>query len=100
MTAPQGREPRPGALTGAQRRRAGERQADQDRTLVAMQQLEAALGAAALPAVIDLATAARALSTGRTRAFELVRRGDFPFQCCAPTSPTACRPSRCSGCWV
>jgi hypothetical protein len=32
----------------------------------------------ALPAVIDLATAARALSIGRTRAFELVRRGEFP----------------------
>jgi hypothetical protein len=47
MTAPETREPRPGALTGARRRRAEERQADQDRTLVAMQQLEAALGAAA-----------------------------------------------------
>jgi len=32
----------------------------------------------ALPAVIDLATAARALSIGRTRAFELVRRDEFP----------------------
>jgi hypothetical protein len=32
----------------------------------------------ALPAVVDLTTAARALSIGRTRAFELVRRGDFP----------------------
>jgi hypothetical protein len=32
----------------------------------------------ALPAVIDLTTAARALSIGRTRAFELVRRGEFP----------------------
>ncbi|HEV8275620.1 MAG TPA: hypothetical protein VGQ26_07970 [Streptosporangiaceae bacterium] len=47
MTAPEGREPRPGALTGAQRRRAEEHQTDQDRTLLAMQQLEAALGAAA-----------------------------------------------------
>jgi len=32
----------------------------------------------ALPAVVDLRTAARALSIGRTRAFELVRAGDFP----------------------
>ena len=32
----------------------------------------------ALPAVVDLRTAARALSIGRTRAFELVRRGGFP----------------------
>ena len=32
----------------------------------------------ALPAVIDLRTAARALSIGRTRAFELVRRDQFP----------------------
>jgi len=32
----------------------------------------------ALPAVIDLTTAAKALSIGRTRAFELVRRGEFP----------------------
>lgn len=32
----------------------------------------------ALPTVVDLATAARALSIGRTRAFELVRRDEFP----------------------
>jgi hypothetical protein len=32
----------------------------------------------ALPAVVDLKTAARALAIGRTRAFELVRRGEFP----------------------
>lgn len=32
----------------------------------------------ALPAVVDLATAARALAIGRTRAFELVRRDEFP----------------------
>jgi hypothetical protein len=32
----------------------------------------------ALPAVVDLQTAARALSIGRTRAFELVRRDEFP----------------------
>jgi hypothetical protein len=32
----------------------------------------------ALPAAVDLATAARALAIGRTRAFELARRGEFP----------------------
>ncbi len=32
----------------------------------------------ALPAVVNLVTAARALDIGRTRAFELARRGDFP----------------------
>jgi hypothetical protein len=32
----------------------------------------------ALPAVVDLTTAARALSIGRTRAFELVHRDEFP----------------------
>jgi hypothetical protein len=32
----------------------------------------------ALPAVINLVTAARALGIGRTRAFELARRGQFP----------------------
>lgn len=32
----------------------------------------------ALPAVTDLTTAARALDIGRTRAFELARRGEFP----------------------
>jgi hypothetical protein len=32
----------------------------------------------ALPAVVDLTTAAQALSIGRTRAFELVRRDEFP----------------------
>lgn len=32
----------------------------------------------ALPAVVDLTTAARALAIGRTRAFELARRGAFP----------------------
>ncbi|WSW98513.1 hypothetical protein OG714_31730 [Streptomyces sp. NBC_00989] len=31
-----------------------------------------------LPVVIDLVTAARALGIGRTRAFELVRRDEFP----------------------
>jgi hypothetical protein len=32
----------------------------------------------ALPAVVSLVTAARALGIGRTRAFELARRGAFP----------------------
>lgn len=32
----------------------------------------------ALPAVVDLMTAGRALGIGRTRAFALARRGDFP----------------------
>ncbi|MET7395958.1 DNA-binding protein [Dactylosporangium sp. NPDC005572] len=32
----------------------------------------------ALPAVVGLVTAAHAMGIGRTRAFELVRRGDFP----------------------
>jgi len=32
----------------------------------------------ALPAVVNLVTAARALGIGRTRAFELARRGEFP----------------------
>lgn len=40
-------EPDPGALTPARHRQMGLRQADQDRTLQAMQQLETALGAAA-----------------------------------------------------
>jgi hypothetical protein len=31
-----------------------------------------------LPVVIDLVTAGRALGIGRTRAFELAQRGDFP----------------------
>jgi hypothetical protein len=42
-----GQEPGPEALTEAQQRRADQRTADQDRTLLAMHQLEAALGAAA-----------------------------------------------------
>jgi hypothetical protein len=32
----------------------------------------------ALPVVIDLVTAGKVLGIGRTRAFELARRGDFP----------------------
>lgn len=32
----------------------------------------------ALPVAIDLVTAGRALGIGRTRAFELIRRGEFP----------------------
>jgi len=32
----------------------------------------------ALPAAVNLVTAARALGIGRTRAFELARRGAFP----------------------
>ena len=42
-----GMRPAPGAPTQARRRRAGQRAVDQDRTLLAMHQLEAALGAAA-----------------------------------------------------
>jgi hypothetical protein len=34
----------------------------------------------ALPVVVDLVTAARALGIGRTRAFELARRGEFPVK--------------------
>jgi len=47
MTPARGQEPGPGAPTQARRRRAGQRAVDQDRTLLAMHQLEAALGAAA-----------------------------------------------------
>jgi len=32
----------------------------------------------ALPAVVDLITAGKALGIGRTRAFELARRGEYP----------------------
>jgi len=32
----------------------------------------------ALPAVVDLRTAARALGLGRTLAYQLARRGEFP----------------------
>ena len=32
----------------------------------------------ALPAAVDLLTAARALGLGRTKAYELARRGEFP----------------------
>jgi hypothetical protein len=31
-----------------------------------------------LPAMVDLLTAARALGLGRTKAYELARRGEFP----------------------
>jgi len=31
-----------------------------------------------LPAIVDLLTAARALGLGRTKAYELARRGKFP----------------------
>ena len=43
---PEGKERGQDALTQAQQRRAGQRTVDQDRTLAAMHQLEAALGAA------------------------------------------------------
>lgn len=33
---------------------------------------------AALPAIVDLMTAARALAIGRTKAYDLARRGKFP----------------------
>ncbi|WP_322779381.1 DNA-binding protein [Frankia sp. Cas4] len=33
-----------------------------------------------LPAVVDLMTAARAFGLGRTLAYELARRGDFPCE--------------------
>ena len=46
MTLAKSPEPGPDALTQAQQRRAGQRAVDQDRTLLAMHQLEAALGAA------------------------------------------------------
>lgn len=47
MTPAKGQEPGPGTLTQTQQRRAGQRAVDQDRTLAAMHQLEAALGTAA-----------------------------------------------------
>src|SRR5256884_5812133 len=47
MTPAEHQEPAPGAPAQARRRRAGQRAVDQDRTLLAMHQLEAALGAAA-----------------------------------------------------
>jgi hypothetical protein len=47
MTSIQGQEPARGKLTATQRTRIEQHQADQDRTLLAMRQLEAALGAAA-----------------------------------------------------
>jgi hypothetical protein len=47
MTPARGQEPRPDARTQAQQHQAEQRTADQDRTLAAMHQLEAALGAAA-----------------------------------------------------
>lgn len=50
----------------------------------------------ALPAVVDLTTAARALSIGRTRAFELVRLVTSRCRYCGWVSPTACRQHRCS----
>jgi hypothetical protein len=31
-----------------------------------------------LPAIVDLVTAGRALGLGRTKAYELARRGEFP----------------------
>jgi hypothetical protein len=33
-----------------------------------------------LPAMVDLLTAARALDLGRTKAYDLARRGEFPCQ--------------------
>jgi hypothetical protein len=47
MTLTKSQEPSPGLLTQAQQRWADQRTADRDRTLAAMHQLEAALGAAA-----------------------------------------------------
>jgi hypothetical protein len=47
MTSIEGQEPARGKLTATERDRMEQRQADQDRTLLAMRQLEAALGAAA-----------------------------------------------------
>src|SRR5690348_10100650 len=43
----EGKKPGPGTLTQARQRQAGQRAVDQDRTLAAMHQLEAALAAAA-----------------------------------------------------
>jgi hypothetical protein len=43
----EGKKPGPGTLTQALQRRAGQRAVDQDRTLAATHQLEAALAAAA-----------------------------------------------------
>jgi hypothetical protein len=34
----------------------------------------------ALPAIVDLMTAARAFAIGRTKAYDLARRGKFPCQ--------------------
>lgn len=50
-----------------------------------------------LPAMIDLATAARALGVGRTKAYELAKSGAFPARCFGSGPPTAYAPRTCSG---
>ena len=49
----------------------------------------------ALPAVIDVTTAARALGLGRSTAYDLARRGKFPCRVLHIGSPSASRPPSC-----
>ncbi|SNR82389.1 hypothetical protein SAMN04488107_0064 [Geodermatophilus saharensis] len=51
---------------------------------------------AALPATVDIPTAARALSIGRTLAYQLA---SFPCVCCASAPATAWSPAARTGSW-
>lgn len=42
----------------------------------------------ALPVTVDVPTAARALGLGRSTAYELARRDEFPVVCCVSAAPT------------
>jgi hypothetical protein len=44
-----------------------------------------------LPVTVSIATAARALGLGRSTAYELARRDEFPAACCTSATPTVSR---------
>ena len=49
----------------------------------------------ALPLIVDITTAARALGLSRSTGYELARRGEFRAACCMSVAPTVFRPLNC-----
>ncbi len=54
----------------------------------------------ALPVVVDITTAARALGLGRSTGYELAQAREFPCRVLRVGSSTASQPPNCSGSWA
>jgi len=54
----------------------------------------------AMPVIVDIGTASRALGLGRSTGYELARRGEFRAVCCMSAVLTACQRPSCCASWA